>query len=408
VRRVQFGHRHLQLRQGAQGITQARQVTGPCIAQTDPCQDTFDIADFFQLRLQLFKAIAVEQASNRRLACLQHGQVPQRTVQPTGQQTAAHGGLATVYHRLQGVIAATGQVGVQFQVATAGAIKHHGIVQTLMAQAAQVRQGGTLGFLGVAEQAAGSADSQGQGFATKAFKVLHRELLAQTFQCRITFKIPRCTTFGSPTLLGGQVLGPIIRDQQLHRIDTLQLRQQVFPTLDLQHAEVAAGDIQHRQAEQTLIAQHRRNQVIATLIQQRLITHRAWGDDAHHLALHRPFAGGRVTDLLTDHHRLAQLDQLDQVAFQRVIRNPTHRNRLPRRLPARGQGDVQQLGGLLRVFVEDLVEVAHAIEHQLIRVLVFQAPVLLHHRGVAGQIRNCFIHQWLTRKWSKGWGKFGA
>ena len=244
-------------------------------------------------------------------------------------------------------------------------------------------QGSTLGFLGVAEQAACGADGQGQRLATKAFKVLHRELLAKTFQRRIALKIPRRTTLGPTTFLCRQVLGPIIRNQQLHRIDPLQLRQQVLPALDLQHAEIAAGDIQHRQAKQTLIAQHRRNQVIATLIQQRLITHRTRRNNAHHLTFHRPFTRGRVADLLTDHHRLAQLHQLDQVAFQRVIRNPTHRNRLPRRLPARGQGDVQQLGGLLRVFIEDLVEVAHAIEHQLIRVLVFQAPVLLHHRGVA-------------------------
>ena len=51
-------------------------------------------------------------------------------------------------------------------------------------------------------------------------------------------------------------------------------------------------------------------------------------------------------------------------------------------LTARGQGDVQQFCGFLRVFVENLVEVTHAIEHQLIRVLVLQLPVLLHHRGV--------------------------
>jgi len=52
-------------------------------------------------------------------------------------------------------------------------------------------------------------------------------------------------------------------------------------------------------------------------------------------------------------------------------------------LPTGGEGDIEQLGGLLRVFIEDLVEIAHAVEHQLVGVLVLQAPVLLHHWRVA-------------------------
>ena len=276
-----------------------------------------------------------------------------------------------------------------------------------MTQAAQVRQGGALGFLGVAEQATGGADGQGQGFTTKALEVLHRELLAQAFQRRITFEIPRRATLGPTTLFCRQVFWPVIRDQQLHRVDALQLRQQVLPTFDLLHAEVAAGDIQYGKAEQTLIAQDGGDQVVTSLIQQRLITHRPRRNNAHHLTFNRPLAGGRVTDLLADHHRLAQLHQFDEVAFQRVVRNPTHRNRLPCRLPARGQGDVQQFGRLLRVFIEDLVEVAHAIEHQLIRVLVFQAPVLLHHRGVGGQIGRVFTH-WIVGKFVESGGAKGA
>ena len=80
VRRVQFGHRRLQLWQGTEGITQARQVTRPRITQADPRQDALDIADFLELWLQLFKAIAVQQAGNRGLTRLQHAQVAQRTV----------------------------------------------------------------------------------------------------------------------------------------------------------------------------------------------------------------------------------------------------------------------------------------------------------------------------------------
>jgi glycosyltransferase involved in cell wall biosynthesis len=51
-----------------------------------------------------------------------------------------------------------------------------------------------------------------------------------------------------------------------------------------------------------------------------------------------------------------------------------HRDRLAGRLAALGQGDVEQRGGTPRVVVEQLVEVAHAIEHQPIRVLGLDAP----------------------------------
>ncbi|MNH07653.1 hypothetical protein D3C79_670490 [compost metagenome] len=66
---------------------------------------------------------------------MQYFQVAQRAVQPAGQQAAAHGGLAAVDHRLQGVVAAACEVHVQFEVATAGAVEHHGIVQAFVLEA---------------------------------------------------------------------------------------------------------------------------------------------------------------------------------------------------------------------------------------------------------------------------------
>ncbi|MNH97874.1 hypothetical protein D3C73_505810 [compost metagenome] len=407
MRGFQFSHRHLQRWQCAEGITQTCEVTRAGIAQADSRENPLDVTNFLELRLQLLETVRVEQASDRRLACQQNGQIAQRTVQPTGQQTAAHGGLATVDHRLQRVVTTAGEVGVQLQVATAGAVEHHGVVQAFMAQAAQVRQGGALGFFGVGQQATGGADGERQVFAAEAFEVLGRKLLAKTFQRRITLEIPRRTATNPTTLFRWQILRPVIRDQQLYRIDPLQLSQQVFPALDFQHAEVATGDIQHGQAEQAFITQHGSDQVVATFIQQRLVTHRPRRNDPYHLTIHRPFAGGRVADLLADHHRFAKLHQFCQVTLSGVVRNPAHRNRLPRRLPAGGQGDVQQLGGLLRVFIEDLVEVAHAVEHQLVRVLVFQAPVLLHHRGVGGQVGDGFIHRIVRKLVERGGAKAG-
>ncbi|MNQ03551.1 hypothetical protein D3C85_162540 [compost metagenome] len=384
VRRLEVGHGHLQRRQGRQGIAQTRQIARPGVAQADAGEDALQIADFLELRLQGLEAVAFEQAGNRFLARFQYGAVAQRAVQPAAEQAAAHGGLATVDYRLQGVVAAAGEVDVQLQVTAAGAVENHGVVEALMTQAAQVRQGGTLGFLGVAEQAAGGADGQGQVLAAETFQILGGELLTEALVRAVALEVPGCTAACAAAFFCRQALGPVVRDQQFDRVEALQFGQQVFPAIDLQYAETATGDVQHRQAEQPFVAQYRGQQVVAALVEQGFVADRAGGDDAHHLAFHRPLAGRRVADLLADDHRLAELDQLGQVAFGGVVGNPAHGDRLTGRLAAGGEGDIQQLGGLFRVLVENLVEVAHAVEHQLVRVLVLQSPVLLHHRGVAG------------------------
>jgi hypothetical protein len=62
-----------------------------------------------------------------------------------------------------------------------------------------------------------------------------------------------------------------------------------------------------------------------------------------------------------------------------VERHSRHRDRLARRLAARRERDIEQPRGALGVVVEQLVEIAHAIEQQHVGVLRLQAQVLLHH-----------------------------
>jgi hypothetical protein len=117
-----------------------------------------------------------------------------------------------------------------------------------MAQAAQVRQCRALGFLGVTQQAAGCADRQGQVFAAEALEVLSGELLAQALVRRVSLEVPRrAATWAPRRFSAGKPCGQSSGNQQLHRIDALKLGQQVFPALDFQHREVAAGDVQNGQ-----------------------------------------------------------------------------------------------------------------------------------------------------------------
>jgi hypothetical protein len=135
---------------------------------------------------------------------------------------------------------------------------------------------------------------------------------------------------------------------------------------------------------------HRQQDGLGLVRQQFAVRQGAGCHDAHHLALDRALAGGHIADLLADCHRLAVLDQACEVAFHRMEGNAGHHHRLAGRLAAAGQRDVQQVRGFFGVGEEQLVEVAHAVEHERVRVFRLDGQVLGHHGGVGAQIeRGC-------------------
>ncbi len=117
--------------------------------------------------------------------------------------------LAAIHDGLQRVVASAREVGVQFQIAPTGGVEDHGIVETLVAQAAQVRQGGALCFSGVAQEAASSTNGQGQVLAAETLEVLGRKLLAETFVRGIAFKIP-----GTSGTVGAFPLANLVANRQ--------------------------------------------------------------------------------------------------------------------------------------------------------------------------------------------------
>jgi hypothetical protein len=125
---------------------------------------------------------------------------------------------------------------------------------------------------------------------------------------------------------------------------------------------------------------------IVALGQQLRVRERARRDDAHHLAFHGPLRGGRVADLLADGHRFPDAYEAREVALDRVHGHAGHRDRRPGRRAAPRERDPEQSRGALGVAVEQLVEVAHAVEQQPVGVLGLDAQVLLHHRGVPREL----------------------
>jgi hypothetical protein len=162
--------------------------------------------------------------------------------------------------------------------------------------------------------------------------------------------------------------GEAVGHQHLGRAQALELRLQRVRWA-LHEAEVAVGEVQPGQPEHAAVQAGGEQQGVAAVVEQRGVGQRAGGDDAAHRALHRPLVRARLAHLLGDHHRFAELDQAREVLLDRMEGHARHADRPAARLAARGERDVEQARGLLGVVEEELVEVAHAVEEQGVRML---------------------------------------
>ena len=100
------------------------------------------------------------------------------------------------------------------------------------------------------------------------------------------------------------------------------------------------------------------------------------GDDARDLAPHRALVHANFAHLLDDGSTLTLADELAKVVVELVIGHAGHRDRRAVRFATLGQRDVQQLRSLARVLEEQLVEIAHPVEHERVRMLRLDAEVL--------------------------------
>ena len=149
--------------------------------------------------------------------------------------------------------------------------------------------------------------------------------------------------------------------------------------------EAAAGEIECCDAEVVATGfcldagAYGGNQVVAVSIEQGFVGKSAGCNDTYDFAFHRAFGGCRIADLLADGDGDTQPDQLRKIGVDGMIGHTAHGDRLSRGSAPGGQGDVEQVCGLLRIVIEQLVEIAHAIEKQFILVLSLDRQVLLHH-----------------------------
>ncbi len=85
---------------------------------------------------------------------------------------------------------------------------------------------------------------------------------------------------------------------------------------------------------------------------------------------------------------MAERDQAMQVFVGALDRHPAHRDVLAEMLAALGEHDAERAARDLGVLEEHLVEVAHPVEQQAVRIGGFDLDVLLHHWSDAPGIRR--------------------
>jgi len=238
----------------------------------------------------------------------------------------------------------------------------------------------SLGLARVFEQGAAGADRGLELLAAVAGEARRSELLQQDLAPCVEFEMP----LGEPgQRVAGEsgVLRRALRKENFRGTDAAQLGREDLRG-DLGDAQIAARQIEPGQADRAFRAGKREQEVVGLLLEQRRVGERARRDDARDLPVDRALRSRRIADLLADRYRLADAHQLGEILVDRVIRHAGHPDRRARRGAARGEGDVEQARGALRILVEQLVEIAHAVEEQHVGMLRLDAQVLLHHGGV--------------------------
>ncbi len=103
---------------------------------------------------------------------------------------------------------------------------------------------------------------------------------------------------------------------------------------------------------------------------------------------------------------MSSANQPRDVAFRRVIRHAAHRHGLALFAIARGQSDLQQARGHLRIVVEKLVEISQPEKQQRLRMLLLDGVILpqqwrsglSHERGPGTGISIMSARRWFSNR----------
>ena len=236
----------------------------------------------------------------------------------------------------------------------------------------------------VGEQRAGGADRRTEVLAAEAGEIGDAEVGREQALRGVEIELPGGEAGDGECV--GQFDAGAVGDEHLGRADALELVGQLADG-HFGGAEFPAREIQPREPGELALSAEGQQDVVRLVVEQRAVGERTGRHDPRHRAFDRALGGGRIADLLADRCRFAELHQLREIRLDRMPRHARHLYRRAGGGAARGQRDIEEPRGLLGVVVEELVEVAHPVEEQQVRMLGLQAEVLLHHWRVSGEHR---------------------
>ena len=270
----------------------------------------------------------------------------------------------------------------EFEVAAAGGVDGQAVVAVFALRWREWRQGLFVGVVEVLQEAAGGADGRvavGDAVAVQGFGLV---VLEEEVQGAVGVEVPVWLAARAFVAKFGQA--GAVRDEDFCRAQALDF---AFERVQRQgFAEVVARAADVRPGEVVVFAGRgeAEEDVVAGFVQQGFVGEGAGGDDAGDGALDRPFGKRRVADLFADDGGLALFDEFGDVVVDGMHRHARHRDGFARALAAGGDADAEEFAAAPRVVKKEFVEVAHAVEDEGVRVVFFDAEVLLHHRRVRG------------------------
>ncbi len=320
---------------------------------------------------------AVEQRADCLMARLRGDRRARRMMQPMAQQAAAHRGAAGVEQRIERRRFGAAQRLGEFEIAPRRRIEPDVFGFVFDLEAAHVAKLLALRGRRVDQQRARRAVRARECLRAEAVEACDFELIAEALRARRDIEVPRGHA-RDRAHAGRHRFDRAVGRENLGGPDTLERRAELIRR-ELGEPQRAAREIEPGEADVRrdaafVVADAQREQKHVALVgQQRGVGQRARRHDAHDLALDGAFRRRGVADLFADRRRFAEFHELREVLLDRVMRHARHLDRRAGGCAALRERQVEQTRGFFRVFEEELVEVAHPVEHERVGVLRLDA-----------------------------------
>ena len=247
-----------------------------------------------------------------------------------------------------------------------------------------MRQCGFLSVSDILQQGPGRSDACRERIAAETRQVPGAKLPAQQPCSAVLLEVPGRSARDANAVTEHAVEFLVLINDELGRAQPLDFALYRLEVRGLGEPEPPCGKIEPGDAKGITTREHGSHDIVALRGEQRFVSKCPGCDNARNLALDRPFACRRVTDLFANGNGLALAHELGEIAFDCVIGHTGHRDRVACRFATCRERNVQQRRCTLRIIIEKFVEIPHPVEHEHVRILGLDGEVLAHHRCVNG------------------------